>query len=63
MRACRGKSKTSAKSKVDPYQLPEIKSSDPAIIAIGASPGDLVRIDRKSPTAGKFIACRHVIEG
>jgi len=49
--------------KVHPYQLPEIKASDPAIIAIGATPGDIVRIVRKSPTAGKYVAYRHVVEG
>jgi DNA-directed RNA polymerase subunit H len=48
--------------KVHPYQLPEIQASDPAIIAIGAKPGDIVRIVRKSPTAGKYVAYRHVIE-
>jgi len=49
--------------KVHPYQLPEIKASDPAIIAIGAKPGDIVQIVRKSSTAGKYIAYRYVVEG
>ena len=49
--------------KVNPYQLPEIKASDPAITAIGAKSGDIVRIARKSPTAGKYIAYRYVVEG
>lgn len=52
-----------AKYRVKPYQLPKIKSSDPAIKAIGARPGDIVRVIRKSPTAGKYIAYRYVIEG
>ena len=52
-----------AEYKVNPYQLPEIKASDPAITAIGARPGDIVRIVRKSPTAGKYIAYRYVVEG
>ena len=48
--------------KIKPYQLPEIKVSDPAVIAIGARSGDVVRIIRKSPTAGKYIAYRYVVE-
>ena len=52
-----------AEYKVHPYQLPEIKASDPAITAIGARLGDIVRIVRKSPTAGKYIAYRYVLEG
>ena len=47
--------------KVQPYQLPRIKASDPAIIAVGAIPGDIVRVIRKSPTAGKYIAYRYVV--
>lgn len=52
-----------AEYKVHPYQLPEIKASDPAITAIGAKSGDIVRIVRKSPTAGKYVAYRYVVEG
>ena len=47
--------------KVHPYQLPRINSSDPAIIAVGGNPGDLVRIIRKSTTAGKYVSYRYVI--
>jgi DNA-directed RNA polymerase subunit H len=47
--------------KVQPYQLPRIKASDPAIIAVGANPGDIVRVIRKSPTAGKYVAYRYVV--
>lgn len=49
--------------KISPHQLPLIKSSDPAAQSIGAKPGDILRITRKSPTAGKAIAYRYVIEG
>ena len=49
--------------RVRPYQLPRIMSSDPAARAIGAKPGDIVRIIRDSPTAGKYVSYRYVIEG
>lgn len=48
--------------RVQPYQLPRLKASDPAVKAIGAKPGDIVRIIRDSPTAGKYISYRHVVE-
>jgi DNA-directed RNA polymerase subunit H len=51
-----------AQYKVPPYQLPQIKASDPAVKAIGAKPGDILRIIRKSPTAGEHIAYRYVVE-
>ena len=43
------------------HQLPQIKSSDVAVIAIGARPGDIIKITRESPTAGKHVAYRLVI--
>jgi len=51
-----------AEYRVQPYQLPQIKSSDPSVKAIDAKPGDIVRIIRKSPTAGIHIAYRYVVE-
>ena len=48
--------------KIKPYQFPQIKASDPAAKAIGAKPGDILRIIRESPTAGKFTSFRHVVE-
>jgi len=57
------KEKLLAEYKVHPYQLPRINVADPALTAIGAVPGDVVRIIRKSPTAGKYIAYRYVVEG
>jgi DNA-directed RNA polymerase subunit H len=47
---------------IKPYQLPYIKKSDPAVKEIGAKPGDIIKIIRKSPTAGEAIAYRYVIE-
>jgi len=49
------------KYRIKPYQLPWIRATDPAIIAIGAKPGDIVRIIRKSKTAGEAIAYRYVV--
>jgi len=51
-----------AQYRVQPYQLPQIKASDPAVKAIGAKPGDILRIIRKSPTAGEHLAYRYVVE-
>ncbi|UCE43615.1 MAG: DNA-directed RNA polymerase subunit H [Candidatus Bathyarchaeota archaeon] len=47
--------------RIAPYQIPRIKVSDPAARMIGARPGDIVRIIRKSPTAGRSVAYRYVI--
>lgn len=44
-------------------QLPWILASDPAARAVGAKPGDVVMIIRKSPTAGKTITFRLVMPG
>jgi len=52
-----------AKYRVKPYQLPRIKASDPVAKAIGAKPGDIVRIIRNSPTAGKYVSYRYIVEG
>ncbi len=50
-----------AKYKIQPYQMPQIKSTDPAVKAIGARPGDILKIIRKSATAGEHIAYRYVV--
>jgi DNA-directed RNA polymerase subunit H len=42
--------------------MPQIKANDPAVKAIGARPGDLLKIIRKSATAGEHIAYRYVVE-
>ncbi|KUH33728.1 DNA-directed RNA polymerase subunit H [Thermococcus celericrescens] len=43
-------------------QLPQIKASDPAVVALGAKPGDILEIRRKSPTAGYYHYYRLVVE-
>ncbi len=47
--------------RIEPWQLPWISVDDPVVKAIGAKPGDIVRIIRKSPTAGISIAYRYVV--
>ena len=51
------------KYRIKPHQLPFIKASDPAAKTIKAQPGDIIKIIRKSRTAGEAIAYRYVIEG
>ncbi len=43
-------------------QLPQIKAKDPAVVALGAKPGDIIEIKRKSPTAGVYYYYRIVVE-
>jgi DNA-directed RNA polymerase subunit H len=51
------------KYRVKPYQLPQIRTSDTAAIAVGAKPGDVLKITRDSVTAGKCVSYRYVIPG
>lgn len=46
---------------VKPEMLPWIRSSDPIARIIGAKPGDVVKIIRRSTTAGEFVAYRFVV--
>ncbi|MBE0516529.1 MAG: DNA-directed RNA polymerase subunit H [Methanophagales archaeon] len=48
--------------KLQKEQLPKIKKSDPVIKEIKAEVGDVVRITRRSRTAGKSLSYRLVIE-
>lgn len=50
------------KYKLQKEQLPKIKKSDPVIKEIKAEVGDVVRITRRSRTAGKSLSYRLVIE-
>ncbi len=52
-----------AEFRVEAFQLPLIRASDPAVRAIGAKPGDVVRVVRESATAGRYVAYRYVVEG
>ena len=45
---------------IAPYMLPQIKSDDPISILIGAKLGDILKITRKSPTAGVHITYKYV---
>ena len=56
------KSQLLAQYKIHPYQMPQVKATDPAVKAIGGRPGDLLKIIRKSATAGEHIAYRYVVE-
>lgn len=44
-------------------ELPLIYSTDPVAKALGAKPGDVIMVIRKSPTAGKAVAFRLVVSG
>jgi DNA-directed RNA polymerase subunit H len=46
---------------IEKEQLPKIRVSDPAAIATKAKVGDVIRIARQSPTAGKAFFYRYVI--
>ncbi|MEM2920858.1 MAG: DNA-directed RNA polymerase subunit H [Candidatus Bathyarchaeia archaeon] len=50
------------KYRIQPYQLPFIKISDPQARALKAKAGDIIKIIRTSPTAGEAVAYRYVIE-
>ena len=42
--------------------LPLIFVNDPAIIGLGVKPGDMIKITRKSATAGESLYYRYVVE-
>ncbi len=46
---------------IDRMQLPKIKAGDPAAKAIGARPGDVIRIIRDSETAGRHVVFRYCV--
>jgi DNA-directed RNA polymerase subunit H len=50
------------KYKIEPNQLPKILDTDPVCISIGAKPGQILKIIRKSHTAEESFSYRLVIE-
>ncbi|HEX2168793.1 MAG TPA: DNA-directed RNA polymerase subunit H [Nitrososphaera sp.] len=46
-----------------PSQLPYIMISDKALEDLEVRPGDIIKITRKSPTAGESVYYRYVVEG
>jgi DNA-directed RNA polymerase subunit H len=47
---------------IDITQLPKILMMDPCAKALGAKPGDVIKVERQSPTAGLSIYYRLVVE-
>lgn len=52
--------KVMAKYSITKENMPKILITDPIIKILKANPGDLIRITRKSPTAGKYYYYRVV---
>jgi len=50
------------KYNITPDQLPKILNTDPVSIFIGAKPGQIIKIIRKSHTAKEAVAYRLVVE-
>ncbi|MFZ0326912.1 MAG: DNA-directed RNA polymerase subunit H [Nitrososphaeraceae archaeon] len=46
-----------------PSQLPYITTTDKGIEDLEVRPGDIIKITRKSPTAGESVYYRYVVEG
>jgi len=56
-----GKQALLEKYHAKPYQFPWIKFSDPVAIILGAGPGDVIKINLESQTAGLSVAYRYVV--
>lgn len=55
------KKEITEKYKISVYDLPSIKANDPAIKDLDAKAGEVIKIERKSPTSGDTIFYRCVI--
>lgn len=51
------------KYNISQEQLPAILKADPALLGINAKPGDIIKIERQSPTAGTSLFYRAVKNG
>ena len=51
-----------SKYNVTPDQLIKILDTDPVIVSIGAKPGQIIKITRKSHTAKEAVAYRLVVQ-
>ncbi len=58
----REKKEVMEKFGVNEKQLPKIPASDPVIALIGANPGNLIKITRKSETSGEAVYYRLVVK-
>jgi DNA-directed RNA polymerase subunit H (RpoH/RPB5) len=50
------------KYNITPDQLPKVLDTDPVCLSIGAKPGQIVKITRKSTTAKNAVIYRFVVE-
>lgn len=51
------------KYNISVMQLPKISKKDPTIKELEVKPGDIIKIERKSPTDSKTVYYRVVIDG
>ena len=58
----KGKKALFANYTIDSTLLPKISIHDPAVADLGVKPGDVIKIVRKSPTAGEVVFYRGVID-
>lgn len=56
------KKKLLEKYNINFRELPNILTTDPAIESINVKEGDVIKIVRKSPTAGKVVFYRGVVD-